>query len=109
MKAPQSKQALKCGAFLMEVLRQRGKQPFRFDLYETVEIGISGERGYVKGCAEYLTASQQYLVHYKSADGRAVEAWFGDEDLAKVEPADSSSGFDGIKPTGRHEANHPQA
>lgn len=87
----------------------KGKQPFRFNLYETVEIGISGERGYIKGRAEYLTASQQYLVHYKSADGRAVEAWFGDEDLAKVEPADSSSGFDGIKPSGRHEANHPQA
>lgn len=57
---------------------------FRFNLHDSVEIGISGEQGYIKGRAEYLAMRPQYLVHYKSADGRASEAWFGDEDLVEA-------------------------
>ena len=57
---------------------------FLFNLHQTVELGISGEQGYVKGRAEHLNCCNQYYVHYKAADGRAVSAWFDEEDLTEV-------------------------
>ena len=57
---------------------------FLFNLHQTVELGISGEQGYIKGRAEYLTSGPQYFVHYKAADGRAVSAWFDEEDLTEI-------------------------
>lgn len=41
-----------------------------------VEISISGERGYVKGLAQFKSGEDQALVVYKAADGRAAEQWF---------------------------------
>lgn len=57
---------------------------FFFKLGETVEIAASGERGCVIGRAEYETAENSYLIRYKCADGRAVEAWWSYSALRPV-------------------------
>lgn len=54
---------------------------FKIELGQEVEIRISSESGSVKARAEYKNGPKQYLVHYKAADGRAVEAWFEEEEL----------------------------
>lgn len=54
---------------------------FRFDMKEALQIEASGERGTVVGRAEYVTAENQYYLRYKSADGRAVEGWWGESAL----------------------------
>lgn len=51
---------------------------FRFSLGQMVNIFISGEYGEIIGRAEYLFGQNQYLIRYKSADGRAVEAWWAE-------------------------------
>ncbi|RKO74362.1 hypothetical protein C5E04_18755 [Pectobacterium parmentieri] len=58
---------------------------FKFQLNQVVEIGISGEVGHVKGRAEYSGHINGYQVHYKSADGRAQEKWFDEDDIVAVE------------------------
>lgn len=55
---------------------------FKFDLTDAVEITASGEAGEVIGRAEYTTSESTYLVRYRSADGRAVESWWGESALA---------------------------
>lgn len=52
-----------------------------FALNETVELTGSGEQGLVIGRAEYLYAEHGYLVRYTTADGRLVEAWWGESAL----------------------------
>ncbi len=49
---------------------------FKFDLEHKVKISVSGEEGAVVGRAEYVSSSKQYLVRYKSGDGRAEEKWW---------------------------------
>ncbi len=58
---------------------------FDFDLDQEVTISISGECGFVKGRAEYLESHNQYYIHYKAADGRAVDNWFSGSELEAVE------------------------
>lgn len=58
---------------------------FKFDLKQFVEIRISGEMGHIKARAEYSVHGNSYLILYKAADGRAVEAWFDESDVAAVE------------------------
>jgi len=53
---------------------------FKFELEQRVKITESGETGFVKGRAEYKTHENCYWLHYKAADGRAVEGWW-DESL----------------------------
>lgn len=53
----------------------------KFDLNDTVSITVSGETGTVIGRAEYVTMQPGYLVRYRSADGRAVEAWWNEDAL----------------------------
>lgn len=48
----------------------------KFALAEKVAITASHETGHVIARAEYSEASNNYLVRYKAADGRAVEAWW---------------------------------
>lgn len=55
---------------------------FKFDLKQQVKIEVSGEVGEVRARAEYATSENSYLVLYKSADGRAVEAWWPESTLA---------------------------
>lgn len=54
---------------------------FKFNLGQAVIIECSGETGQVLGRAEYLSGEQSYQVRYKAADGRAVEAWWGESAL----------------------------
>ena len=51
---------------------------FAFELKQVVTISESGETGTIVGRAEYITSENQYFIRYKSADGRAVEAWWGE-------------------------------
>ena len=55
----------------------------KFELGCAVVIVASGEKGEVIGRAEYLKGEDSYLVRYKAADGRAVEAWWGESALAE--------------------------
>ncbi|KZL17639.1 hypothetical protein PsAD2_02975 [Pseudovibrio axinellae] len=55
---------------------------FKFQLNDTVKITASGETGTIKSRAEHTTGTNNYRIHYKAADGRAVEAWWDECDLA---------------------------
>ena len=58
---------------------------FEFSLGQIISIDCSGEQGEVIGRSEYLEQSNQYLVRYKCADGRAVEAWWAEMALVAEE------------------------
>lgn len=58
---------------------------FKFDLNQLVDINVSGEQGRIKGRAEYANHINGYQVHYKAADGRAVEQWFDEDDIQPTE------------------------
>jgi len=57
---------------------------FKFDLCNQVAIAISGEIGEVIGRAEYGHSENTYYLRYKSADGRAIEAWWPESALELV-------------------------
>ncbi|HDL7689604.1 TPA: hypothetical protein P0N90_004286 [Yersinia enterocolitica] len=57
---------------------------FKFELNQMVNIAVSDEFGEVKGRAEYASTENQYYIHYKAADGRALNAWFNECDLEAV-------------------------
>ena len=56
---------------------------FEFDIGEQVVVDVSGEAGEVMGRAEYKTSANTYYVRYRSADGRAVEAWWEESALRR--------------------------
>lgn len=56
---------------------------FDYELNQTLKIVASGEAGEVIGRAQYTTHDDQYLLRYKSADGRAVESWW---DASALQP-----------------------
>jgi hypothetical protein len=58
---------------------------FEFSLGEPVVITVSGEAGEVIGRADYAASEDCYLVRYKAADGRAVEAWWSTGALEKLQ------------------------
>ncbi len=49
---------------------------FKHELGQVVTVSISEEEGHIKARAEYTHGPNQYLIHYRAADGRAVDAWF---------------------------------
>ena len=53
----------------------------KFILGQQVQIKVSNEQGEVIVRAEYLNSENAYLLRYKSGDGRAVEAWWGESAL----------------------------
>lgn len=55
---------------------------FRFTLNQSISITTSSEQGAVIGRAEYATGENSYLIRYKAADGRAVEAWWAESALS---------------------------
>ncbi|ELN1222451.1 hypothetical protein RY692_000888 [Escherichia coli] len=59
--------------------------PFKFELSQLVEMRISDEWGEVKTRAQYADGENQYLIHYKAADGRATTEWFGESMLEATE------------------------
>jgi hypothetical protein len=61
---------------------------FEFNLGASVSIIVSGEFGQVIARAEYLDGENQFLVRYRAADGRAVEAWWNGSALVLKETGD---------------------
>lgn len=55
---------------------------FKHELGQVVNVTISEEEGRIKARAEYAHGPNQYLLHYRTADGRAVDAWFEEGELA---------------------------
>lgn len=53
---------------------------FKFELGSRVKITESGEKGVVKGRAEFTNSANSYYVHYTAGDGRAVSIWW-EEDI----------------------------
>jgi hypothetical protein len=58
---------------------------FKFNLDQQAQITISGETGQIIARAEYTTGTQSYLLRYKCADGRAIEAWWNEDALTAAE------------------------
>lgn len=54
---------------------------FKFELDQLVIIRVSGETGRIVGRAQYTNRWVSYLVRYKCADGRGVEAWWDEDAL----------------------------
>ena len=50
---------------------------WQFSLEQAVILKFSREVGVVIGRAEYMSREDQYLIRYKAADGRQVDAWWG--------------------------------
>ena len=49
---------------------------FKFAIGDTAVLSHSGETGEIIGRAEYANNNEDtYLLRYKAADGRQVEAW----------------------------------
>ncbi|HDT2133536.1 hypothetical protein F3J31_12725 [Enterobacter sp. Acro-832] len=59
---------------------------FKYGLKQQVKVAISGETGHVKARAEYANFTNQYLIHYLAADGRAVDSWFDESELTPSQP-----------------------
>lgn len=58
---------------------------FMFDNGDEVRIRISGEQGTIEARADYRNGSEnQYYLHYKASDGRAVFGWFDSSKIEKV-------------------------
>lgn len=55
---------------------------FTYEIGTDVVIDASNEQGQVIGRAEYATCENNYLIRYKSADGRAVESWWGESAIS---------------------------
>lgn len=55
--------------------------PFKFTLRQPLQIIASGESGECIARSEHASAEPQYLLRYKAADGRAVEAWWTENAL----------------------------
>lgn len=60
---------------------------FAFALEDHVKIKCSGEHGLVISRSDSISSEEQYLVRYRAADGRAVEAWWSGNALEKAENA----------------------
>ncbi|WGL99149.1 hypothetical protein QE177_04515 [Arsenophonus sp. aPb] len=59
---------------------------FKHELDQNVKITVSNENGRIKGRAEYANTANQYLIHYKVADGRAVDGWFYEDEISPLTP-----------------------
>jgi hypothetical protein len=54
---------------------------FKFSMGDPVSLKVSGEVGQVIGRAHFAASENSYFVRYCGADGRAVEAWWGESAL----------------------------
>ena len=58
---------------------------FKHALGQAILVTISGEKGNVKGRAEYTNMNKQYFIHYLTADGRGADGWFDEDELSPAE------------------------
>lgn len=56
----------------------------KFSLNQIVKLVESNEVGKVIARAEYLEMVFQYLIRYKCADGRLVQAWWSEPAIEAV-------------------------
>lgn len=77
---------------------------FKFELGAKMAILISGEAGQIKARAEYINHANAYLIHYKAADGRAVDSWFDENEIqtAGVTSAQTGDGSHSHPLPGQH-------
>jgi hypothetical protein len=61
---------------------QKEETMFTFNLGQYVSLVDSGENGRIIGRAEFEGCQNEYLVRYRAADGRAVEAWWKEDALS---------------------------
>lgn len=59
--------------------------PFALQLGADVRILASGETGTIIARSESSVAENQYMVRYRDATGRAIEAWWGESALEGIE------------------------
>ncbi|MBI0277292.1 hypothetical protein I6H07_22490 [Hafnia alvei] len=57
---------------------------FKFNLGQQVTVKVSGETGTVEGRAEYIEEGNAYYIHYRAADGRAVNTWRAERHIEPV-------------------------
>lgn len=72
---------------------QPANTPFKFKLTQQLQVSVSGEQGECIARSEHAAAEPQYLLRYRAADGRAVEAWWTEcalSAVAEVSTADVS-------------------
>ncbi len=56
----------------------------KFALNAEAVITASSEVGTIIGRAEYSASECSYLIRYKAADGRAVEAWWQESAIDSI-------------------------
>ncbi|WP_323085408.1 hypothetical protein [Providencia alcalifaciens] len=90
---------------------------FEHELGRAVQVTISGEKGHIKARAEYSSGTNQYLIHYLTADGRGLDGWFEEGELSLADDSNCKEGrsghlvseCDGLRRAGHHrysEANY---
>ena len=60
-------------------------QKFKFELSQLVNMRVSNECGWVQARAQYAHSENQYLIHYRAADGCARTNWYSQSVLDAVE------------------------
>jgi hypothetical protein len=78
-------ESLRAFCFSISFSQSEHHMSFKFELDQTAQVKASGEAGEVIGRAEYSATENSYLLRYKAADGRAVEAWWGESALVSDE------------------------
>jgi hypothetical protein len=63
---------------------------FRYELDQTVRLPLSDESGIVIGRAQYTDANNNYLVRYRSGDGRQVECWHTELAIEAIMPPEAA-------------------
>lgn len=73
-------------------LTKYNQAEFTFALNQSVVINASSEEGRVISRAQYATSEDDYLLHYRAADGRAVTGWFGESMISPlhIKPCDGA-------------------
>lgn len=73
-------------------LTKYNQAEFTFALNQSVVINASSEEGRVISRAQYVTSEDDYLLHYRAADGRAVTGWFGESMISPlhIKPCDGA-------------------
>lgn len=55
----------------------------KYEIGDSAKLSKSGETGDVIARAEYEASENSYLIRYMAADGRQVEAWWGESAIEK--------------------------
>ena len=59
----------------------------KFKLNQKVKVSISGEEGEIMVRSECAGQPNQYYLYYKAANGRAINAWFMEDQIERMSKA----------------------